>query len=510
MIKYLLTLLILVQVGSSWAQQPTKVAKKFFADPAMNVQTPWFQKGNQFTTYKEMMAYIDKLISTHSEMASLSYIGNTQKGVQIPAIKINGKTKNAKLRVLFTGRIHGDEPGSTESMLYLMERLLNDPYMIHFLDRLEITIIPMVNIDGGSRLERETANSLDMNRDQSKLATPEAVALRNFYNQYAPQVVIDFHEFQPLRADYTSISTDNITNSFDAMFLYSGNLNIPQELRDLTANKFVENARKSLDKQQLRHHDYFTTSKNFGEVIFNVGGINPRSTANAFSLGNSVAILMELRGVKLGKTSLKRRINTAFTLAESYLKTAYDNADEIIKVTEQAARTKNDIVVISKAKKVEDYVLPFISMNTNEMVDLKVNASLSLESTPTLTRVRPEAYYISATHPEIVQKLQQLGVTVETLTAPVTVNVEAYTVDSYKVEYTLFEDFYPVKVKTIINTKTINFPTGSFVVPMNQKNGNVAASVLEPEAQNGFINYRVYETKKGDELPVYRKMNSEK
>ena len=214
--------------------------------------------------------------------------------------------------------------------------------------------------------------------------------------------------------------------------------------------------------------------------------------------------------MKIGKTSLKRRINTAFTLAESYLKTAYDNFDEVMNITAEAARSKNDIVVTSKAKTVDDYVLPFISMNTNEIVELEVNANLSLESTPTLTRKRPEAYYITASHPEIAQKLKQLGVTVETLTAPATVEVEAYTVESHKAEYSLFEKFYPVKVKTSVAAKTVTFPTGSFVIPMNQKNGNVAASVLEPEAPNGFINYRVYETKQGEELPVYRKMNSEK
>ena len=368
----------------------------------------------------------------------------------------------------------------------------------------------MVNIDGGSHLERVTANTLDLNRDQSKLATPEAVVLRNFYNQYAPQVVIDFHEFQPLRADYTLISTDNITNSFDAMFLYTGNLNVPQELRNLTAQTFVGNARKALDAKQLRHHDYFTTAKKFGEIVFNVGGINPRSTANAFSLGNSVAILMELRGVKIGKTSLKRRVCTAFTLAESYLKTAYDHADEVMRVTRQAAQTRNDIVVTSSPKSVDDYVLPFISMNTNQMVNVKVCANLSLESTPTLVRKRPEAYYISALQPEIARKLQELGVKVETLTVPMTLDVETYTIDSYKEEYSLFEKFYPVKVKTTVNTKQVFFPAGTFVVPMNQKNGNVAASVLEPEAANGFINYRIYETKQGEELPVYRKMNSDK
>ena len=509
-IRYLLTLLILVQVGSLLAQQPAKVAKKFFPDPEMDIQTPWFQKGRKFTTYNEMMTYICQLVTQHPDKATLNFIGKTQKGKEIPAVTISGKTKNTKMRVLFLGRVHGDEPGSTESMLYTMERLLNDPELAYLLQRLEITIIPMVNIDGGSHLERVTANTLDLNRDQSKLATPEAVVLRAFYNNYNPQVVIDFHEFQPPRADYTLISTDNITNSFDAMFLYTGNLNVPEELRNLTAGKFVGNAREALDAKGLRHHDYFTTSKKFGEVVFNVGGINPRSTANAFSLGNSVAILMELRGVKIGKTSLKRRINTAFTLAESYLKTAYDNFDEVMNITAEAARSKNDIVVTSKAKTVDDYVLPFISMNTNEIVELEVNANLSLESTPTLTRKRPEAYYITASHPEIAQKLKQLGVTVETLTAPATVEVEAYTVESHKAEYSLFEKFYPVKVKTSVAAKTVTFPTGSFVIPMNQKNGNVAASVLEPEAPNGFINYRVYETKQGEELPVYRKMNSEK
>ena len=149
-------------------------------------------------------------------------------------------------------------------------------------------------------------------------------------------------------------------------------------------------------------------------------------------------------------------------------------------------------------------------MNTNQMVNVKVCANLSLESTPTLVRKRPEAYYISALQPEIARKLQELGVKVETLTVPMTLDVETYTVDFYKEEYSLFEKFYPVKVKTTVNTKQVFFPAGTFVVPMNQKNGNVAASVLEPEAANGFINYRIYETKQGEELPVYRKMNSDK
>ena len=67
MIKYLFTLLILLQAGALWAQQPAKVAKKFFADPEMDIHTPWFQKGNVCTTYDEMMSYINNLITRHPE-----------------------------------------------------------------------------------------------------------------------------------------------------------------------------------------------------------------------------------------------------------------------------------------------------------------------------------------------------------------------------------------------------------------------------------------------------------
>lgn len=507
MIKYLLACTALVYAGTSAGQQTAAVAHRFFADPALEVHTPWFEKGRAFTTYEEMMDYLNKQVAAHPETATLSFIGKTQKGKDIPAVLIKAPGSDPHIRVLFTGRVHGDEPGSTEGLLYVMDRLLNDPSLSYLKDRIEVAIVPMVNIDGGCRLERATANGLDMNRDQSKLQTPEALALRKYYETFNPQVMIDFHEFQPLRADYTAISTDNITNPFDAMFLYSGNLNIPAELREMTSRKFVENARTALDKEGLRHHDYFTTDKRFGEVVFSIGGINPRSTANAFGLSNSVAILMELRGVKIGKTSLKRRVHTVSELAESYLKTAYDNAAELERITSEAARSAQDIVVTSRAKQEEHYKLPFISMNKNEMVELDVPATLSLQSEATLTRKRPEAYYITASHPEIAAKLEQFGIKVGRLEKPETIRVEAYEVTSHRQEYAEFEKFHPVKVKTDITAKEVTFPAGTFVVTTAQKNGTLASVLLEPETPNGFVNYRLYETGEGQELPVYRKVN---
>lgn len=155
----------------------------------------------------------------------------------------------------------------------------------------------------------------------------------------------------------------------------------------------------------------------------------------------------------------------------------------------------------------DNYRIPFISMNTNKVVEVEVNATFSLQSTPVLTRERPEAYLIAATYPEIIQKLRLLGVEVNQLQEQQTMEVENYTVTSWQQEYISFEKFYPVRVQTEVATIRKEFPAGTYRVPMDQLRSNVAVSVLEPEAANGFINYRVYETGEGEELPVYRQVN---
>ena len=39
---------------------------------------------------------------------------------------------------------------------------------------------------------------------------------------------------------------------------------------------------------------------------------------------------------------------------------------------------------------------------------------------------------------------------------------------------------------------------------LDQENANVAVSVLEPEAENGFVSFRVIEAREGQALPICR------
>ena len=62
-----------------------------------------------------------------------------------------------------------------QKVFYLIDQLLNDS--IHLLNHLDISIVPMANIDGYESHDRYAANGLDLNRDQTKLMAKESVCL---------------------------------------------------------------------------------------------------------------------------------------------------------------------------------------------------------------------------------------------------------------------------------------------------------------------------------------------
>ena len=97
-----------------------------------------------------------------------------------------------------------------------------------------MAIVPMANIDGYLRLSRYANNGLDLNRDQTKLMAQESVLLKKNFSEFNPEVALDFHEYTPFRRDFSGFGNTGISNFYDAMFLFSGNLNVPENLRTFT------------------------------------------------------------------------------------------------------------------------------------------------------------------------------------------------------------------------------------------------------------------------------------
>lgn len=485
--------------------QSKKMTERYFPDAdTIKNSTPALKKSKGFTDYDELVAFLEGLQKTQPELVSLSYIGKSQKGYPIPLVHLNNKNQTKpKLKVWLQGGLHGNEPASTEGLLYLLNELVTNPKLNYLLDQLEIAAVPMANIDGYLSHDRYAANGLDLNRDQTKLMAPESVVLKKTFSDFKAEVAVDFHEYNPFRKDFTKMSTFGVVSLYDVMFLNSGNLNVPEKTRKLTDSLFMGNTMKELDKYNLRHHEYVSTTNHRGEIHFNQASNSARSSATSYALTNAISSLIEVRGVNINRTSFKRRIATTYIVGLSYLDTAVKNLN-LVKQTIEQTRDLTKEIAVTTDKAVYQDKLKFIDIDTQEIIDLEVTIRDSGALKPKLVRPMPAAYIIQADQIELVEKIKILGLEVEQFEQDTMQQVEVFTITSYDRDTIKTEKMNMQSVETSLEIKEMNFPKGTFIIHTNQKNKSLLAEVLEPEAPNSFVSFGVLETSLNKELPIYR------
>lgn len=506
-IIYIFTCLVCCNtVVSQPNPEPKKVAELFFPDDeTLEEVTPAFQKKKGFTNYEELISFLNTQQKQHPELVTIDFIGKSQKGYDIPIMYINNKefSSEGKVKIWYQGGLHGNEMATTESMLYIIYKLLNDSSLAYLLEKIEIAIVPMANIDGYLKSDRYSANGIDLNRDQTKLMAPESIVLKQTFNAFQPEVAIDFHEYNPYRRDFAKLGKFGITSAFDAMFLYSSNPNVPKSIRDLTDKVFVENARNVLDQHQYRHRDYVSTETYSGEIHFNSGGTSSRSSSSSFALSNAVAMVMETRGIRIGRNSFKRRIKVTYLVGLSFMQTAYDNID-LLKNTLKTSRDTKQKIALETKKRIYKDTIKAIDLDDYKLIDLPVTIRDVKGLKITLDREPPQAYVLSQDLDYLIEKIKVLGLQVDTLKQDTTYNVETYTIIEYNRDEKQYEKMNLQHVKTKLETKTITFPKGSFIVNTDQKNAGLLYEVLEPEGRNSFVSFGVLETALNQELPIYR------
>jgi hypothetical protein len=499
-----------VSCASPFSPQSSAITDRFFANPAVEpLTTPAFRKSGGFTKHEEMVTFLHQLLADHSDVARLETLGLSQRGRPILAVYFGVETSSTTepIRVWMQGGLHGNEPASTEGLLVLLQRLLSDPQKRALLDRVQLAVVPMANPDGYDRQIRPSSNGLDLNRDQTKLLAPESRILKAGFYAFDPHVAVDFHEYRPYRRDFIRFGKWGITQIFDVMFLYTGNLNVPAPLRAHIQDVYVARAREVVEGHGLRSHDYVTTRKVFGEVQFNQGSVNARASATNFALANTVASLIEVRGVALGRDGFVRRVMTTYWVARSYLETAMEMAEKTQAVLAKSRRHAGPVVVRSK-RKVEPGKLSTIDVATAQEIEIDVTIRNALASEPTLVRPRPFAYLLLPQAEAQADRLRILGLEVDQLSESTLLDVERYLVEKCVRDPYSYEGTVPQRVRTELSDVTRSFPPGTFVVRMDQKRANLAAEVLEPETNNGFVGFGVLEAREGRELPIYRRLEA--
>jgi hypothetical protein len=291
--------------------------------------------------------------------------------------------------------------------------------------------------------------------------------------------------------------------------LLSGHPNIPIELRNLSADLFRTEAKKALKANGFTSGFYFTFDSKNGTVYAVKDGKSPQSSSTSQALANAVSLFIELRGIGLERTSFSRRAESGFIVARSLLQTVCKH-QSIIKDKINAAIKRtcsgNDDVCVTFCPQKTKTPIPFIDFTKKQRFLYAFTTLDALKSYPILTRKRPTSYILSNSCIAEAEKLRVLGIKVYIMSDPFTDTVQKYIVTKCEASDEKWEKINPVKVTTMLKIEKKSFPAGCFVVDMSQKNANLAATLLEPESDNGFVAFCITKVYLNKELPIYRKM----
>lgn len=464
--------------------QENNIYTKFFPDPDKQFPVPITDGSDYYTSYKDVIKFLDNLALKYPETMTISSIGKSQRGSTVPMVTLNRKSSISdaqKVRVTFLGCMHGDEPISTDAMLNTIYEVLENPAYKSYLDKVILQVVPMVNVDGHKDETRVSNDETDLNRNLGILNVPETVNVKTAINAFDPHIVIDFHEYNPQRKDFLDLN-DCLTSSYDAMFLFTGNLNVDSTIRKMIENDFVNPTKLVLEKNNRVVRNYCTSQHMDNQLILNIGGITSRSSATNYALQNRISLLMEIRGVTEKEKAKNRRIETSTLAALSYLDIASKKSDEIKatveKANQKAIQGKEDIVIASKPTMI-DSEFQFINTCTNEYDIYKFRAKDNIDQIATATRKRPEGYVIITKSKPLFNVLRTSGVEFTVTEKPFEMEVETYE---------LIKDKFELKK----NTQSI--PAGSILIKAHQKMGNTIVDLLEPEGVNSLYTNKILKT----------------
>jgi hypothetical protein len=122
--------------------------------------------------------------------------GASVEGRDIFLISIgHGKTK-----VFLWSQMHGDEPTATAAIFDIFNFFSDSTYFEfkqNILDKLNIYFLPMVNPDGAEKFQRRNIFEVDLNRDARRLQTPEAIILKNVFDNIKADFGFNLHDQDP-------------------------------------------------------------------------------------------------------------------------------------------------------------------------------------------------------------------------------------------------------------------------------------------------------------------------
>ncbi|MBK8945184.1 MAG: hypothetical protein IPM32_07925 [Ignavibacteriae bacterium] len=477
---------------------------------SQNHITP-LEKSNyeKFTNYSELVNFIG-VIDNSSDLVEAKIIGQSVEKLNLHCLffsKDKFGEDESKLKVMFFAQQHGNEQSGKESALKLILELLK-PENIYLFEKIDLALIPQVNPDGSEKNQRRNANNADLNRNHLILTEPETIALHNLFNEYLFDVTLDVHEYYPFGEEW---ETFGYRRNFDEQYGSNTNINVSQEIRNMSNNSFVPFIKNYLNERNFSFNIYSPGGPPEKDYIrYSTFDIN--DGRQSFGIQNTFSFILEgINGIDYSVSKIQRRSEGQMQGMLGLLKYLYNNNLQIIELV------KNERLKLLNPKEDEKIAIQLDHFNNGSKLELHL---LSLKTNTDTTFyvnnfkpevrsiydvVKPQGYLIHKDSVELVAWLNRHKITHKIYEIMNDDLIEEYSIqdiDSIDFEGDIIVN--PIVDGGFISRKII--PENYYFIPTNQLLGNLIVNALEPKSMLGLVTYKKYEhlLKRKNTFPILR------
>lgn len=464
-------------------------------------------------TYADTRAWFDRLDAA-SDLIRIEQFGVSPEGRPIYAVvasKDGAAFDPAKPVLLAQAGIHpGEIDGKDAGMMLLRDIAFYGKDDL--LDRVNLILIPILSVDGheraspyarpnqrGPRIQgwRNTATNQNLNRDYLKLDQVEMRAVRGLILKYRPDLYVDIHV------------TDGMDYQYDVTYGYNGENGVWSRSPAIAA--WLDSTFKPSMNAALEARGHIP-----GELVFGVDDSDPRAGLSDGGLGerfsNGWGSAAHVPTILIENHSLKpheQRVLGTYVFLEQAMRLLADQGRELRgAITRDRALRPSEIPANFVADQQPTTTRDFLGIRY-ETYDSPASGRREVRwlgepdpevwrlpfygSHPTLTLHRPEAYWVPAHRPDVIDRLRAHGVTMEALDAPRTVSVEMLRLDDPKLGTRANEGHVPVTVTSVTaERRDWTFQPGSVRVPTDQPLGDIVVLLLEPQSSESLFAWGLF------------------
>jgi len=339
----LLILTLAGAVGS--AQGPAHgTAKRAPGRTSADVLTrPELTGYRETSRYDDVMAFMEAMAAASPHIHLTTY-GYTYEGRSLPlavigapaatpeAVRATGKT-----RIYIQGNIHAGEVEGKEAALWLLRSIAKGERAAWFRS-VVLLINPIYNADGNEKVnlrnrgrqygpiggmgQRYNAQNLDLNRDCTKLETPEGRSLAKLLTDYDPHVAVDLH------------TTNGSPHGYYLTYQTSVSPNTSPGLTALARGRLLPFITAQVKAKHGWDYFYYGNLSRQGERAWynDLDLYKPRYTQTYFGLRNRVGLLVETYSY----ASFEDRIKSNYWFLEELVNFAAANGEAIRSATAAA------------------------------------------------------------------------------------------------------------------------------------------------------------------------------